>query len=767
MISQWAAAVILAVLVSPLAWTGAMSQVHVHVWTALLLGGAIASLPVALAMLRPGEMLTRHVIAVSQMLMGAMLIHLTGGRIETHFHVFGSLAFLAFYRDWRVLLTASAIVAVDHFLRGMFWPQSVFGILRASSWRWAEHAGWVVFEDIFLIRSCALGIREMRAIAGRQALLEATRDGIDRTVRERTAELQQANIALRRGEERFRVLCTSSPIGIFTTNVESRCTYLNPRCPAIGGFSQDAALGATWTSLIPFENDDRFAADWLRAMCTGSEFEGIYRVHSADHGVRWVYGRSAPMRDDRGELVGHVGTLEDITERKLAEERLAHQATHDALTGLPNRVLLLERLDRELQTAMIPAEPFALLLIDLDRFKEINDTFGHASGDAVLRQLSPLLSSAVSGTDTVARLGGDEFGVLLPGANRSRAEDVARSILARLEAPLLIEGQPLEISLSVGIALSPDHGSDVTTLMQRADVAMYAAKRAHAGSTLYADHQAEYTPRRLAMVHELRIGLESDQLILHYQPKINLTTCRVHGVEALIRWVRPGEGLVGPDDFIPIAEHTGLIRPLGLWTLHTAHLQHQAWLRSGIELNIAVNLAAESLQDEGVVEVVRRMVEDSRASWLTIEVTESAVMSDPARAKTILTRLHELGVRISIDDFGTGYSSLAYLKELPVDEVKVDRSFVKEMATNERDACIVRSVIDLGHNLGLNIVAEGVEDPLALDLLRAWGCDLAQGFYFSKPLSPAELLAWITSVPEVSRLPALGALGTITSVSYH
>ena len=440
-----------------------------------------------------------------------------------------------------------------------------------------------------------------------------------------------------------------------------------------------------------------------------------------------------------------TGIVRDITERKRAEDQLTYQATHDLLTGLPNRTLLQRHMEQAIASSRDQDASFALLLLDLDRFKEINDTFGHHYGDTILQQVSPHLLGAVRESDTVARLGGDEFGICLPCADRATANQIAERILASLKQPILVDGLAFDASISIGIALYPEHGQDIVTLMQRADVAMYKAKRAQIGQAVYSVDQADYTPRRLALISELRQGIEDNQLLLHYQPKIDLKTMRVSGVEALTRWQHPREGLLPPAEFIPLAEHTGLIKPLGLWALHTALLQCQAWHRLGVNLNVAVNLAPQSLQDEQLEESILTLLKSSDAlsQWLTLEVTERAVMTNPARAKAILSRLHEIGVRISIDDFGTGYSSLAYLTEFPVDEVKVDQSFVKEMVVNERDACIVRAVIDLGHNLGLRVVAEGVEDRASLELLASWGCDLAQGFYISRPLPPAELNDWM------------------------
>ncbi|WP_165252529.1 sensor domain-containing protein [Paludisphaera soli] len=456
--------------------------------------------------------------------------------------------------------------------------------------------------------------------------------------------------------------------------------------------------------------------------------------------VRWLRGKGRIFDDEAGLPSYAIGGCVDVTSLKTAEERLTYRANHDALTGMPNRHMLQATME-SFASPRSGRERFALLLLDLDRFKEINDTFGHDHGDAVLRELNPRLNGAVGPPALVARLGGDEFGILLGDAGAAEAEEVARAILAALQQPILVHGQVFEVGASVGVALFPDHGRDVATLMRVADIAMYAAKRARAGWSIYEPDQNHCNPRRLKMVGELRQAVEEDQLLLHYQPKVDLRTMRDADAEALVRWRHPREGFLTAGAFIPLAEETGLIRPLSLWVLDRALSETRALSEGGPPQGVAVNLAPDNLQDPDLIDVVVDLLGryDTPARLLTIEVTEGAMMRNPSRAKAVLLDLHDMGVRIAIDDFGTGYSSLAYLKELPVDEVKVDRSFVKDMAVSRRDACIVRSVIDLGHNLGLQVVAEGVEDDATLALLRDWGCDLAQGFRLSPPISAAAL----------------------------
>jgi len=434
---------------------------------------------------------------------------------------------------------------------------------------------------------------------------------------------------------------------------------------------------------------------------------------------------------------------------------LAYQAQHDALTDLPNRTLLHDRLQQVLHHAPPPqpggdSASVALLLMDLDRFKEINDTFGHHHGDQLLRQVGGRLCAALRATDTVARLGGDEFAVLLPATDAQGAGAVAGTLVRTLEEPFILEGYSVSIGASIGIALAPEHGQDATTLLRRADVAMYTAKRATSGYAVYIAAQDQYSPERLGLVGELRRAIEQDQLVLYYQPKVYLRTGRLDSVEALVRWQHPVRGIVPPDQFIPLAEHTGLITSLSHWVLTAALRQCRAWRDAGLGIRVAVNLSARLLQDEHLVDSIVELLQ----TWgvtpdlLQVEVTESAVMADPTRALQILTRLHDMGIRIAIDDFGTGYSSLAYLKKLPADEIKIDKSFVRDMNGNADDVTIARSVIDLGHNLGLSVVAEGVEDRVVWDQLVEMGCDLAQGYYLSRPIPAAALASWVRALPE-------------------
>ena len=472
------------------------------------------------------------------------------------------------------------------------------------------------------------------------------------------------------------------------------------------------------------------------------------RVAAGEYGERIEIDR----RDEIGDLAVAFDQMQDgITER---EQKILDLAYRDALTGLPNRTLLGDRLEQALAIARRTASPVCLLAIDLDRFKEVNDLLGHRGGDALLVEVAARLKSVFKRTsDTIARMGGDEFAVLLPTEGPGEAPALVRALLRNLETPFVFEGHVVDIRASVGIAIHPEHGDDHATFSRNADSAMDVAKRTKSGYAMY-DPQAErLSVERLSLMSELRCAVQRDEFVLFYQPKRELRDRGVLSVEALVRWQHPVRGLVGPDAFIPFAEQTGVISLITEWVLAKALTQRLAWNDEGLETRIAINISTRDLTARRFPIMVAALLcrHDCPASCLTLEITETSILSDPGLALANLQRLHELGCSLSIDDFGTGYSSLAYLKRLPVDELKIDKSFVMTLATESSDAVIVRSTIDLGHDMGLRVVAEGVETEEVLRQLDEMGCDVVQGYLIGRPLTATALRRWVEDAMPVGR----------------
>jgi diguanylate cyclase (GGDEF)-like protein len=437
----------------------------------------------------------------------------------------------------------------------------------------------------------------------------------------------------------------------------------------------------------------------------------------------------------------------ELLKSKQRADELHRRATTDELTGLANRERFRARLDERIAEAKASDERFGVMLCDLDRFKEINDTLGHHFGDELLRDLGPRLAEVVGPNGLVSRLGGDEFAVL-PGESTSdpdELEAIARRLMACVQQPIGVDEMLLEVGVSIGIARFPRDGEDPHSLLRSADVAMYAAKEAHAGCKVYAAALDGHSVRKLSVLSEFRRALDNDEILVFYQPIMHMGGTRVHGAEALVRWQHPELGLLPPSDFMPIVEQTGLIGPMTRHVLERAVAQCAAWRRAGQEMTVSVNLSVRNLLDPDLASLLGDLLEiyGLTPSALQLEITESMLMSDPDRSLTTLTRLSELGVGLSVDDYGTGYSSLANLRRLPIDELKIDRSFVSPMLSDESDLIIVRSTINLGHDLGLKVVAEGVEDVATLHRLGGLGCDLAQGYHFSKPLPPEAFNKWM------------------------
>ncbi len=554
---------------------------------------------------------------------------------------------------------------------------------------------------------------------------------------------------------RFEATFTGALTGMLLLDLDGKIIDSNPAIEQLLGHTHDELEGCPIAPFVHPEDGAEVRAAFLRMLATSNDSLRVqHRMLGPAGETLWVDTSISLVPDSKGAEGFAIAMIQDVTEHKKAEVALRaqaelneHQANHDALTELPNRTLFRNRIEQAVKLRRWRDVSTAVLVIDLDGFKEINDSLGHAAGDELLIELGRRLISTVRSSDTVARLGGDEFGVVLPDVGG--LDDVSctvQRIQTALESPITLQGVSVSLEASVGIALSPRDGIDVETLLKCADGAMYHAKEEKAGIAFYDSRCVRQDTGRMTLMGELRNALSEHELTLYYQPKARLADGEVHGAEALLRWRHPVRGLVGPDEFIPVVQQTGLIKPLTLYVIDAALGQCRAWLDVGIRLEIAVNLFARNLVDTDFPTEVAALLErwQIEPSLLQFELTESSMLTDPARTGLNLERLARMGIRLSIDDFGTGYSSLAHLKRLPVREIKVDRSFVMNMLDDEDDATIVRSTIDLGRNLGLDVVAEGVETRDVWDRLQALGCTTAQGYYLSRPVPAPDLQAWLS-----------------------
>ena len=560
------------------------------------------------------------------------------------------------------------------------------------------------------------------------------------------------NAALRDSEAGTQAVLDNVADGIVTVSEGGLIESLNRSARALFGYSQDDVNGQPLAFVLA--PDSRAAFRGFGTVPREQLAEGGRRSRATETLGQRRDGSTFPMEVEHGEIklddrVLTLAFVRDISERKAYTEGLEHQALHDSLTGLANRTLFGEHVLRAIASAKRTNEPRAVLVMDLDGFKQVNDTLGHDPGDALLKQVGERLVAALRETDTIARLGGDEFAIL-PGdaTDLAAAAAIALKIQRTCAAGFKVNGEVVHVSASIGIALYPEHGKTTAELLRRADVAMYVAKRSGSGHAMCDEAQEKQTAHQLALLIDLRLCIAREELVLHYQPKIDLESREIYGVEALLRWRHPVQGLLQPDSFMPEVERTELIGPVTRWVLNEALRQQRTWRDEGVDLTMAVNISARSLgPSSDLPDTVAELTEiwETPPDRLTLELTEGALVE--AAAPGILARLHDMGQSLSIDDFGTGYSSLAYLQRLPVDELKIDRSFVMGLSAASDDAVIVRSTIELAHNLGLSVVAEGVEGELSMDVLVAYGCDSAQGYFFSRPCPAEELGAWLTESP--------------------
>jgi diguanylate cyclase (GGDEF)-like protein/PAS domain S-box-containing protein len=557
--------------------------------------------------------------------------------------------------------------------------------------------------------------------------------------------------ALRESEVRARAVLQNVADGIVTAGEGNLIDSFNRSARRLFGYDEDEVIGGPLELIIAPSHREAFSADaaWSLPAAAAVRADPTETV-----GVR-KDGSCFPMEIDMslmqiGAETYTIGCVRDISGRKAYTDALEHRALHDDLTGLPNRTLFGDRVDRAIASADRADESCGVLLVDLDEFQKVNERLGRANGNVLLKAVAERLRDAVRDSDTVARLGGDEFGILPSGeTDVETAAVIAWKVREAFELPFAIGGHVVDIRASIGIAFFPQHGRATADLLRRADLAMQQAKRSGSGLDVFVSEPEDRTAHRLTLLSELRACIARGELVLHYQPKIDLKgPRRTCGVEALVRWRHPTEGLLMRARFMPEAERSELIGPLTRWVLDEALRQQRAWRDDGVDLTMAVNVSARSLtRDSDLPDTVAKLTD----TWgiepgrLILELTENAIID--ADVPHVLDRLHGMGERLAIDDFGTGHSSLVYLQRLPIDQVKVDRSFVMNLASAPSDAVIVRSTIDLAHNLGLLVVAEGVEDEIALDMLVEYGCDTVQGFLFSRPQPADALTAWLTESP--------------------
>ncbi|HUP95813.1 MAG TPA: EAL domain-containing protein [Burkholderiales bacterium] len=582
------------------------------------------------------------------------------------------------------------------------------------------------------------------------------------SVMEDISARRAAEVALRESEEKFRQLADNIPEIFWITDARQReLHYLSPGFETLTGMRLPAVMDRPRSWLRVVHVDDRERVRLARKGLPHAEYDIEYRIVRADGGVRWVHDQAFPVRDASGNVHRIAGIGADITERKEAEEKLVYLAHYDGLTGLPNRLLFFDRLGQTLAQARRHKVLTAVMFLDLDRFKIVNDTLGHAVGDELLCQVAGRLTACTRQGDTVARFSGDEFVLIVNDLHEAEdARLVAQKVLLAFVEPFRLGNQEVFVSTSIGISMYPSDCEDEQALLKNADTAMYRAKESGRNNFQF------YTPQmnaralyRLNLENALRRALERGEFRLHYQPKTCLNTGQVTGLEALLRWERPDHGLVPPADFVPLLEDTGLIVQVGEWVLREACRQIAAWQAAGRDpIAIAINISARQFADRNLGEVIKRVLDEYGADprYIELELTESLLMVNTEEAVRALEYLKSLGLRLSIDDFGTGYSSLSYLKRFPIDALKIDRSFIDQITTDVDDATITRAVIGMAHNLGLKVVAEGVETQEQLSFLSANGCDEAQGYFFARPQPALEVGKWLTRA-DIRLKPALAS----------
>ncbi|MBQ5947913.1 bifunctional diguanylate cyclase/phosphodiesterase [Massilia sp. ST3] len=678
-----------------------------------------------------------------------------------------AICFLDTKREWRKALVGLAsreVARADSLCAQVLADRDALVLpdLGGPSPAGAEADGWrfyaaapLVTPDGFVLGALAVMDRVRRAptldqLDGLRTLAQAVMAQLELDRYRRDAAEPQ--------HERFRQLADSMPYIVWSANPEGLIDFANQAILDYAGIPDISRIGQQWIELLHPDDVDRTIATWMDSVRTGEVFSAEYRLRRADHSYRWHLAKGMPIRDGKGNIVRWYGTTTDIHDMKLAYEEIGRLAFYDTLTRLPNRQLLMDRLAHAVTLHTRVARMGAVLLLDLDNFKVINDTIGHDNGDLLLDLVAKRLVASVAARDTVARLGGDEFVIILEDigacneAAAPHASEVARRILDALSSSFNLDGHERHITPSIGVTLFGDVASTTTELLKRADLAMYQAKAAGRNTVRFFDPKIQAAAlARAGLEAELRHGLQRGEFLLHYQPQLD-SEGTVTGVEALVRWQNPHRGMVSPAEFIPLAEDTGLILPLGRWVLEEAcaQLVRMASDPATEAVHVAVNVSALQFRQPGFVAGVLAVLAESGAApqRLKIELTESMLLEDIESAIGKIRQLRKHGVCFSLDDFGTGYSSLAYLKRLPLDQLKIDQSFVRNLLSDRRDLAIVDAIIALGRAMQIGVIAEGVETPAQRELLGRCGCNSFQGYLFSRPLPREQLHAFLTAAPK-------------------
>jgi diguanylate cyclase (GGDEF)-like protein/PAS domain S-box-containing protein len=788
--------------------------------------------------------------AVGLLTCSAVLVHLSGGYIEAHFHFFVMVAVVVLYQEWTPFLAAVGYVVLHHGIAGTLAPESVFNHPAAQ----AHPEQWAMIHGGLILATCAAGIAAWRlnevlrsqAVEGQQELAEAQRvarlgswswdmegdvlswsdeqfalfrvrpedfspsirgflryiDPRDREMVDEAArrayasgegfafdfrlagegpsrwfhgrgavtewragravrmagtchditERKRAEAAVLDSEERYRRIIETTREGVVVLDPGGTITFANARMADLIGYGIEDLVGAPLGRFTALADVEASVGDGQH------DVELVRR----DGSSLWVMVSATSLEVDGG--AGVLAMVSDITDRKRAEDELAHQALHDHLTGLPNRALLLDRLEHALERSQRTGTSVAVVFLDLDRFKLVNDGLGHEVGDELLLAVAERLRAGMRPADTVARFGGDEFVLVCEDVADERAVTaVSEGVLQTLSAPVELRGRTFHVSASLGVAMGTGADASPDELIRDADAAMYRAKeRARGSYEIFNEETRRRSLLRLSVEHGLRTALAEDQLRVHYQPLVTVAGGEVVGAEALVRWEDPERGLLMPDHFIPVAEDSGLIVPIGAWVLGEACRQGRAWrdeLGTGTPFEVSVNLSARQLFHADLVDTVAWTLAEAGAPagdlLVCLEVTESVVMEQPEASATVLRALKDLGVRVAMDDFGTGYSSLAYLRQFPFDLLKIDRAFVAGVTASQQDRAIVRTIVELARALGLTVVAEGVETPEQLAVLRELGCEVAQGYLFARP-QPAEGVTAILRAGVAAASPVAG-----------